>query len=157
MKKAVFYATAKGDTKAVCEYLAKISNMEIFNIEDTKTSKISEYDFIILASSTYGDGELAPAWAKKLNELNKINFKDKKVALIGVGNAARHSDHFAESINHFIDKIQDATLVGESQSEYKFNASKAFKDGKFIGLVLDTKGDSEYQKKIDKWVDDLKL
>ncbi|CAD7287367.1 flavodoxin domain-containing protein [Campylobacter suis] len=160
-KTGIFYATGKGFTKTACEILAsELGGAEIFDIENTDVAKISRFELIILASSTYGDGELAPAWKDKLDELDELDeldFTGKKVALLGVGNRERHGDHFAESIVHFLPKIKNATLVGKDRSDYTgFNASLAREaNGEFIGLVLDIKGDEEYAKRISAWAKKL--
>jgi len=37
---------------------------------------------------------------------------------------------------------------------YKFNHSAFLLNGKFIGLALDVKGDENYAKRIDKWIEE---
>ena len=117
MKIGIFYATGKGDTRSVCEYLANSLGADLKEVKTANKSDFEGYDVLILASSSYGFGELHGDWIEKLPELKAANLKD---------------------------------------NGYKFSKSQAFINGKFIGLMLDTKGDSEYEKRIDQWVSRLK-
>lgn len=157
MKTAIFYATGKGDTKKVAEYIGAKLNADLIEVKDANKDDFEKYDFLILASSSYGYGELHGDWVEKLSELKSANLKGKKVALVGVGNQQRHADSFCGGIVDFLGAIKTADIIGQSdQDGYKFEKSQAFINGKFIGLVLDTKGDSEYEKRIDKWLDSVK-
>lgn len=157
MKIGIFYATGKGDTRSVCEYLANSLGADLKEVKTANKSDFEGYDVLILASSSYGFGELHGDWIEKLPELKAANLKDKKVAIVGVGNQAKHADSFCGGVVDFLGAIKDAVLIGESENNgYKFSKSQAFINGKFIGLMLDTKGDSEYEKRIDQWVSRLK-
>ncbi|MDO5045897.1 flavodoxin domain-containing protein [Campylobacter sp.] len=154
----IFYATGKGDTQKACEYVASKLGAEVKAVKDVaQASEFEGFDLLILASSSYGFGELHDDWKAKLNLLKEANLKGKKVALIGVGNQERHGDNFCGGMVEFLPFVKGAVLVGASEKdEYKFDYSSSFINGKFIGLALDTKGDKEYEKRIDKWVSKIK-
>ncbi|WP_172199684.1 flavodoxin domain-containing protein [Campylobacter sp. RM16188] len=157
----IFYATGKGDTQKACEYAAAKFGDEVKVIKAVKdvvqSNEFEGFDLLILASSSYGFGELHEDWKAKLGLLKEANLKGKKVALIGVGNQERHGDNFCGGIVEFLPFVKGASLLGAKDKDgYKFDYSSAFINGKFIGLVLDTKGDKEYEKRIDKWASDIK-
>lgn len=154
----IFYATGKGDTKKACEYLGEKLNAKVIAVKDVASaSEFEGFDLLILASSSYGFGDLHDDWSQKLNLLREANLKGKKVAIIGVGNQARHADSFCGGVVEFLPCIKGSILLGSSdQNGYKFDNSSAFINGKFIGLMLDTKGDSEYEKRIDEWARAIK-
>ncbi|MBE3021361.1 flavodoxin domain-containing protein [Campylobacter sp. 7477a] len=156
-KVAIFYATGKGDTKKACEYLGGKLNAKVLPVNEVTKAVFEEQDILILASSSYGFGELHDDWKNKLSELKEANLKGKKVAIVAVGNQERHADSFVSGVVDFLPCIKDAILIGQSELDgYKFDSSSAFINGKFIGLALDTKGDKEYEARIDKWVIALK-
>ncbi|MBR8463958.1 flavodoxin domain-containing protein [Campylobacter sp. faydin G-24] len=157
MKIGIFYATGKGDTQKVSEYISLKLGGDAIAVKDAVSEDFTKFDVLILASSSYGYAELHADWVDKLAELKKADLKGKKVALVGVGNQERHADSFCGGIVDFLPAIKKATLIGHSvNNDYKFSHSPAFINGKFIGLVLDTKGDSGYTSKIDAWVEQLK-
>ena len=158
MKVGIFYATGKGDTQKACEYIAGKLGAEIYAVKDVKEgSEFEKFDLLILASSSYGFGALHDDWKAKLETLKEADVKGKKTALVGVGNQARHADNFCGGVVEFLPCIKGAALIGATEKDgYVFDYSSAFINGKFIGLALDTKGDKEYEKRIDKWVGEIK-
>lgn len=158
MNIGIFYGSKQGATKAVCEFISKELDCEIFDIKDTKIEKISQFDLVILASSSYAFGELEESWQDKINELKNIKFDGKKVALIGVGNLQRHQDSFCSAIVDFLPYIKAANLIGSDDlNGYSFKNSSAFINGKFIGLCVDFKGDENWQKRAKNWCENLKI
>ena len=99
MKIGIFYATGKGDTRSVCEYLANSLGADLKEVKTANKSDFEGYDVLILASSSYGFGELHGDWIEKLPELKAANLKDKKVAIVGVGNQAKHADSFCGGVD----------------------------------------------------------
>ena len=90
MSIGIFYASAKGHTKAACEYLAgKVSGAQLIDVKDAKAEDFAKFDVIIVAAPSYGDGELQADWVEKL-PLLKAGCKGKKAAILAVGNQANH-------------------------------------------------------------------
>ncbi|WP_170020007.1 flavodoxin domain-containing protein [Campylobacter sp. RM16190] len=158
MKIGIFYATGKGDTAKACEYLASKLGAKVKAVKEVEqSSEFEDFDLLILASSSYGFGELHDDWKAKLCLLKEAKLKGKKVAIVGVGNQERHGDNFCGGVVEFLPCIKGALLLGTSEKDgYKFDYSSSFINDKFIGLALDTKGDKEYEKRIDKWVSEIK-
>ena len=88
------------------------------------------------------------------------HFKNKKVAIFGLGDQTNYPDNFADGVGILADAFTScgATLVGETSSDdYFFNASKALKNGKLLGLVLDLENQPDQtDKRIERWVKQLK-
>ena len=150
MSIGIFYASAKGHTKAACEYLAgKVSGAQLIDVKDAKAEDFAKFDVIIVAAPSYGDGELQADWVEKLPLL--------KAAILAVGNQANHPQTLFSGAVDFLPYLKDAQIFGASDVDgYKFNHSAFFINGKFIGLALDVKGDENYSKRIDKWVEENK-
>lgn len=112
---------------------------------------------MILASSSYGFGELQDDWLNSIGLLDDVNFEGKKVALVGVGNQTRHGDSFCSSIVEFLPKIKSAKKIGASEvGGYKFINSASYINGKFIGLCVDFKGDENWEQRVKNWCENLK-
>ena len=93
-------------------------------------------------------------------ELVTLDLKNKKVAIFGLGDQTNYPDNFADGVGILADAFTScgATLVGETSSDdYFFNASKALKNGKLLGLVLDLENQPDQtDKRIERWVKQLK-
>ncbi|EJP74458.1 flavodoxin domain-containing protein [Campylobacter sp. FOBRC14] len=156
-KIGIFYATGKGDTQKACEYLASKLTAEILPVKDAGSEDFLKFDLLILASPSYGFGELQKDWEAKLETLKNADLSGKKVAILAVGNQERHPDSFCGGAVEFLPYIKKARLIGAMPNDgYKFDHSQSFINGKFIGLAIDTKGDAAYEAKLDKWAKQLK-
>lgn len=152
----IFYGSTKGATKVVCEYVAKKLNAKLIDIKSVDdASSFEEFDTIILATSSYGFGELQGDWLDKIDILYDVNFDGKNVAFIGLGGLKRHTDSFCSSLVDFLPKIKHATIIGSSEvGEYKVENSMALINGKFIGLCVDF-SDENWQKRADEFIKSL--
>lgn len=157
MRVGIFYASTKGHTKAACEYLAgKLSGAQLIEVKGATADDFAKFDVIIAAAPSYGDGELQGDWAEKL-PLLKVGSKGKKAAIMAVGNQANHPQTLFGGAVDFLPYLKDAQVFGASDVDgYKFDHSAFVINGKFAGLALDVKGDADYAKRIDKWVEENK-
>lgn len=78
-KIAVFY----GSTTGTCESLAgvisgKLGVSDVFSAADLGAASISEYDVLILGTSTWGDGELQDDWYEAVESLKAANLSGKR-------------------------------------------------------------------------------
>lgn len=158
MKVGIFYSFDTGKTRSVGERIAKEfgANAVSVDIEEIDVDKFKEYDLVIIGASTWYDGNLPDYWEDVLPELEKANFKDKKIAIFGLGNQQGYPDFFGDAIFALAEILEPlgATLVGYTSTEsYTFNASKSVRDGKFMGLLIDEESQPELSKdRISKWV-----
>lgn len=156
----IFFGTTGGKTKEVVDIVAaQLGDAQVFDVADG-IDAIELFDNIILASPTYGMGELQDDWAGVIDELADIDFSGKVVALIGVGDAAIFGANYVESMKHFYDAVEPkgAKIVGfTSTDDYDFEASEAIVDDKFMGLPIDASFDEdEISSKVESWLERVK-
>ncbi|WP_027326690.1 flavodoxin [Helicobacter pametensis] len=162
MKKiGIFYGSDGGNTQSVCQKIAKEfgeENVALFDVAKTSKEEILGFDNLILASSTYGSGELQDDWDGMLDQLQESDFASKVVALVGVGDQDTYSDTFCDSLYFLYEKTKQAKIIGQTEVEgYEFSDSKALVDGKFIGLALDEDNQDDLtDERIQKWVEMIK-
>ena len=153
MKKLLVYATKGGDTKVVSEYIASKLGFEIKEAKELNEEDLAGAGAFIFAASTHGDGQIQAKFDDKLELLNKTDFDGRKVALVGVGNVERHGSDFCSGMSAFLPVLKKADIIGAWGAEgYKFKHSRAFINGKFVGLTIDFKGDEHWQARADKWI-----
>ncbi len=161
MATAIFFGSNTGN----CEYIAKkiakkLGEIDIYNLDKTKISKINDYDKIILGASTWGDGELNDDWESAWDDFQELNLSNKTIALFGLGDQESYCDEFSNAIGIIYDhlKTTDAKIVGFTSAEgYYHDYSKAQLDDKFVGLVIDEDNQSDLtDKRIDDWINDIK-
>lgn len=167
MKIGIFYGSTTGVTKMVVEKIGKLLNIDSNNLIDVSkiekgklSDKISTYDFIILATSSYHLGDVQKHWEKHMKELGEIDFKEKKVALVGVGNQRIFSKSFVGGmgIMYYYIKNNNIKLIGKTSIEgYEFDSSSAVDRNKFFGLVIDDKTQKDLTDiRIENWVKQIK-
>ena len=133
MKTGIFYGSTTGTTESVVDRVKVLLDADVFTADDI--DKAENYDFIILATSTWGMGELQDGWLDGIEKLKNLNLSGKKVALIGVGDQEGFGDTFVDAIGIIYDEIKDKgiTLVGKTSTDgYNFSSSRAVEDGEFF-------------------------
>lgn len=162
MKKiGIFYGSDGGNTEGICQKIAKAlgeENTALFDVAKVKKEQILEFDNLILASSTYGSGDIQDDWDGMLSALLDSDFASKVVALVGVGDQDTYSDTFCDSLYHLYEKVKQAKLIGETEPDgYDFSDSRAIVDGKFVGLALDEDNQDDLtDSRIEAWVKVIK-
>lgn len=161
-KIAILYGSSAGNTESVAGRIKQMLNDEadIYNVVDVSIEEIQSYQYLILCTSTTGIGDLQEDWEDFLPTFSsEMDFTDKTVAIVGLGDSASFSDSFAESIYLLHVELKDKVkIVGETPDEgYTYDDSQAVVDGKWLGLALDE--DNEYdetEERLTKWVEQLK-
>lgn len=160
-KVGIFYGSTLGDTKTGAELLAgQFETAEIFDVSSVSNEKFDSFDLLIFGSSTWGIGDLQDDWLTFIKELETYDFKNKKVAIFGFGDQESYPDSFVDAIGEIYEiviKNEGKVLGSVSIESYEFFASKAAKNGKFVGLPLDEINQSNLTvKRIKEWTDKLK-
>lgn len=155
----LFYGSDTGATETIVDDVKSTFSKEITLHDISKTSKedIEQYDKLIFASSTWGDGDLQADWEDFEANLEKIDFTNKTIALIGVGDQEGYEDTFCNALGHLYEYVKEANVVGFTSTDgYEFEESTAVVDGQFVGLVVDEDNQSELTKeRIEAWVKDI--
>ncbi len=139
----LFYGTQTGTTVAVAEsiqkYLADLV-LEIKPIDRAQAADFSD-DFLVLGSSTWGDGELTDDWVDFWPQMDTIDFSNKKVALFALGDQTGYGYNFISSMRIMYDKVieRGGTVIANkiSRDGFDFEHTEAMVDGFFVGLVID--------------------
>lgn len=163
MKKlGIFYGTCGGKTEEIVKRLDNFfpgNECEFFNVVDG-IDKISEFENIILATSTYGFGEVQYDWQACIENLKKIDFSNKIVAFIGTGDQCSFGNSYVGGMRELYDIVKgaDGNIIGFTSIDgYVFDNSPAVIDNKFIGLVIDDSFDkSTISEKLNNWIENIK-
>ena len=128
----LFYAMNAAKTSHIAEKIREKlghKEVEMIMIEKAWQNDFQAYDNLIVGASTWFDGELPTYWDEMIPEIESLDLKDKKVALFGLGD----------------------------QIGYPDNRSRALRDGKWCGLVIDIENQSKLtDKRIADWCEQLK-
>ncbi len=112
------YASMSGNTEAIADVIEEVlveekltvNRLEVF---DLTPEDIRDFDYIILGSYTWGDGELPDEFLDFYDEMDDIDFSQKKVAIFGSGDMAY--DIFCGAVDLLEEKVQSqgGTLMTE--------------------------------------------
>jgi flavodoxin I len=158
-KIGLFFGTQTGNTESAAEEIQKIFGsglVELHDVAQADASDLTGYDFLIIGCPTWNIGELQSDWEGLFPELDDVDFSGKKVAYFGCGDQVGYADNFLDAIGILEEKITErgGKTVGYWSTEgYDFDASKAVRNGKFVGLALDDTNQSDLtEQRLKKWV-----
>lgn len=130
------------------------------NVDEVKKEQFLEFDNLILGVPTWFDGELPNYWDELLPALEEINFSQKRIAVFGLGDQKGYPENFCDAIGIMTDFFEEkgALIVGKFPlADYTFEASKAVRNGQFMGLPIDQENQARLTNgRIEKWVASLK-
>jgi flavodoxin I len=167
-KIAILYGPTGGNTEKTARLIAKAlgeDQADLIPVKDAHESDLAPYSGIIFGGPTVGthtwsDPDQKNDWNLFLTRLYKMNLHGKNCAVFGLGDQVSYSFHFVDDIGIIADTAvqSGAKLVGLVDPEgYSFDESKAFRNGKFLGLPLDEDNEPELStKRINHWVELLK-
>lgn len=162
-KIGVFYGSTTGTTEDVARRIAERLNVpsaHIFDAAKLTEALVSDYDVLVLGTSTWGAGELQDDWYDGVKVLKKCDLSHKFVALFGCGDSDSYADTFCDGIGIIYEELKDSKckFVGATDTtDYTFDSSIAVVDGKFVGLPIDeVNEDSKTDERITAWVEQVK-
>jgi flavodoxin I len=169
-KVGIFFGTDTGNTRRIAKDISKalgaIAGKPV-NVRNASVTEMQAYEVLILGTPTYGEGQLpglstgnaTESWEEFLPKLEGQDFSGKKVAIYGLGNQKSYPNEFVDAMFFIQQQFEQchATLIGDWSTEgYKFKASKAVIDGRFVGLVLDHENQKELTPdRLDSWLKTL--
>ena len=161
MKKVgLFYGSDGGATQEVAQKVAAaLGECELFDVSSRSSDDVAKFEDLILASPTYGSGELQGDWESFLDNLSEEAFSGKTIALLGLGDQDIYADTFCGGLGYLYQKAsKQGKIIGQTATDgYEFDASDAVVDGKFVGLVIDEVNQEDLtQERINAWVATLK-
>jgi len=134
--------------------------VELFNVKGATAENLAACDALIFGTPTLGDGELPETLTEFLPVLESADLSGKTVALYGLGDQVGYPDEFVDALGILHKKLKKlgARLVGNWSVEgYEFTKSKAFRDGEFVGLVLDQDNQADLtEERLEEWLEQVK-
>ena len=163
-KIGLFFGTQTGNTQTVAEQIQKALGgsavVDVIDIAEADVDDFRKYECIIIGCPTWNIGELQGDWQGFYDELEAIDFSGKKVAYFGCGDQVGYADNFQDAIGileEMITSLGGKTVGYWSTEGYEFNASKALRGDRFVGLALDEDNQPELTaKRIQTWTQQLK-
>lgn len=154
----LFYGSSTGNTRDVAHLIkAALGDLvqEVRNIAESSPDDLRNADILILGVSTWERGELQRDWAQFFPHLDEIDFRGKKVALFGLGDAHGFSGLFVHALRTLYDKVRErgAEVIGAWPIDgYVFEYSAAVENGHFVGLVIDQHNQSDLTvQRVGEW------
>ena len=160
MKKiGLFFGSDTGNTEEIAKKIQKLIGNDLvtlYDMYDAKKTDFEQFNKIILGLSTWHDGQLQSDWDSFFNEFQSISFKNKTVALFGLGDQFVYCDYFIDGVGILGEVVinNGGKIIGKwSTDGYEHTSSKAEKEnGVFLGLAIDE--DNQYElteERINKW------
>jgi len=157
-KIGLFYSFNTKNTSAAAQIIKnELSEfVEAVNVEEATEDDFKRFSKFILGVPTWWDGELPNYWDEFLPCVEDDSMEGKTFALYGAGDQKGYPDNFVDAIGLMVDFIEarGGKIVGHVPNEaYQFSASKALRNGKFVGLPLDFENQPELIKpRISAWI-----
>jgi flavodoxin I len=162
-KIGLFYGTQTGNTQTIAEMIqAKLGStvVTLHDISNCDATDFADYDCVIVGCPTWNIGELQSDWDGFYPELDEMDFTGKLVAYFGTGDQVGYADNFQDAIGILEEKISErgGKTVGYWSTEgYDFNASKALRNDKFVGLAIDEDNQADLTaERVSAWVIQIK-
>jgi len=161
-KTAIVYSFNTQKSKKVAEKIVDAygTGIEAVNAEEISKDILDTYNSFILSAPTWFDGELPNYWDEFVPELEEMNLKNKTFAVFGLGDQKNYPENFCDAIGILVEILEDcgAKVVGHTSTEgYSFESSKALRNDRFVGLLLDQENQGRLtNERVKKWVEQLK-
>lgn len=161
-KIGIFYGSSTGNTEAVAEKLQKIltpQEADIYNVDSATAEELNKYPYLIFGTSTWGIGDMQDDMEDFAEIIRDVDFKDKKVAIFGLGDQDTYPDSFADGVGSLYDLLKDrVAVVGFwPVTGYEFSESDAVRDNRFVGCILDQDNQASLtEERLKKWVEILR-
>lgn len=140
---AIIYGSSTGNTADVAEMIKKeLGGVvdHVKNVTELTQADFTPCEIMILGVPTWHIGEMQDDWAIILPDVAKNDYKGKKIAIFGLGDFKGYPETYVDAMQELWEPFSKtgAQLVGLwPTAGYDFKKSKAIKDGKFLGLVID--------------------
>jgi flavodoxin I len=155
----VIYGSTTGNTERAAQRIAAVLGGSAVPVGQAEPADF-EAELLVLGTSTWGLGDLQDDWVAGLAKLGASSLRDRTVALFGVGDQLGYSTTYVDGMGELYDFVQarGARVVGRWPTDgYRHDASKAVREGAFVGLALDEDNDpSLTEARIAKWCEALR-
>lgn len=159
----IVYGSTTGNTRDVSAKLQRLfgeDQSDLIDVTETDIETLSQYDNLIFAVSTWGAGDLQDDWEAFFPELKEMDFTGKSVAIMGLGDQVNYPEAFADAVAILADLVTSSggRVVGRTSPEgYTYTVSRAEREGRFLGLVIDEDNQGTLtDQRLKDWVDQLR-
>jgi len=132
---------------------------ELHDVKDG-VDVLEQYEKVILVSPTWDYGALQEDYIEAWDKLKTVNWKNKSVALVGLGDQVGYGDLYQDSMSTLYETIKElgGQFVGFTSTHgHNFNESKATIGDEFVGLAIDEDNQSSLSReRIDTWIEQLR-
>ena len=162
-KTAIIYSFNSVKSAKIAEKVQAAFNnkaIKMVNAEDITEKEFLSYDNYVLGVPTWFDGELPNYWDEFVPAIEDMKLKGKTFALYGLGDQKGYPENFLDAVGILGEVLeqQGGKLVGFTSVEgYNFEASKALRGDKLIGLAIDFENQGKMNNnRVKKWVEQLR-
>ena len=98
----IIFGSTGGNTELVCDEVSQVLREKKHKVimqraELSDPSDMKKYKYCILAGSTYGQGLLQDHMARFIKKCSPSDFKNKKFAIIGLGDNKYNTEYIVEA------------------------------------------------------------
>lgn len=167
-KLGIIYWPIGGNVESIAKKIQlKIDQAEsdIYDILSIDSTDLVNCNFLIIGGSTVGaetwqEAEGNNKWHLFFKKLEKINLKNKFIALYGLGNQILYPNHFVDNMMSIKKELEKhgVKIIGKWPiKDYNFSESAAVEGDYFCGLALDEENQPELTDiRIENWLIQLK-
>jgi len=159
----LFYSFRSLKTRKIAERIEECfgaGRLEAVDAETVTPEDFMRFDRFILGVPTWFDGELPIYWDEFVPALKELELTSRKFAIFGLGDQKGYPENFGDAVGIMADILtgRNAEVIGETSVEgYAFESSRALKNGKFTGLILDQENQPRLtEERVQDWVEQLK-
>lgn len=130
------------------------------NAETLTREEFLKYNYFILGVPTWFEGELPNYWDEFVPEIEDMDLNGKIFAIFGNGDQVNYPENFCDAVGIMAELLESrgGKIVGLTEIDgYQFEKSKASRNNKFLGLLLDFENQKDLnEQRIKNWVTQLK-
>lgn len=160
MKKTVLvWASQTGNTADAAGLIADEigrEDIDMFDVANLTITRLLDYDMLVIGTPTWGLGELPDVWLNAFPVFDELDLTGKRAAFFGLGDQLVYGEWYLDAMGILHDRFvaRGVSVVGHWPNDsYELSASKALREGAFVGLALDADNQHHLTKdRIRKWV-----
>lgn len=162
----LFYGSSTCYTEMAAEKIRTAlgeDRVDIYNIAEVPAVTAEFYQYLLFGIPTWDYGELQEDWEEIWDELDEVDFSDRKIAIFGLGDQIGYPEWFLDAMGYLHSKLvhRGAIACGYWPTQgYQFEASKALTadQSHFVGLALDEENEFELsEQRIERWCQQVLL
>ena len=156
----LMYGTTTMNSERVAELIwDKMQETELHDIQDG-VEVLEQYEHVILVAPTWDYGELQEHYIEYWDNLQNVNWTNKSVALVGLGDQVGYADLYQDSMSTIYETIKalGGKFIGFTSTDgHNFETSKAVRDGEFVGLAIDEDNQSKLtEERLNTWIQEIR-